>query len=168
MSEPPVIYDAAELPIDDRGGLAAVRLQLLTDARYRLDLHLPALAGDSYASEDELAQLRRIATAGRQAQIRILLHDPVAALRDGHRLIALAQRLPSALQIRVPQEERDRACTSAWLLNDTGGYLFLPDANRPLGRAARSDRAAQAPLRQQFADIWERSARASELHSLDL
>jgi hypothetical protein len=168
MTRPPDTYDAIELPIENRGGLAAIRLQLLTDARYRLDLHLPVLGGDSYASEDELAQLRRIATAGRQAEIRILLHDPVAALRDSHRLIALAQRLSSALRIRVPQEERDRACASAWLLNDAGGYLLLPDANRPQGRAARNDRGAQAPLRQQFEDMWERSARASELQSLDL
>ena len=119
-------------------------------------------------NDAELAEPKRIATSGRQAGIRILLHDPAAALRDGHRLIALFQRLSSTIQIRTPVEDVDRQCASAWLLNDTGGYLFLPDASRPQGRVALGDRAAQAPLQRQFDEVWERSARASELQALDL
>lgn len=161
--------DAAGLQaIDGPAALAAVRLQLLAAARHRLALHLPLLGRDDYGNEAELAELKRIATSGRRAEIRILLHDPAAALRDGHRLIALFQRLSSSIAIRTPVEDVDRQNASAWLLNDTGGYLVLPDASRPQGRMALADRAAQAPLQQQFDEIWERSARASELQALDL
>ncbi|WP_235499630.1 hypothetical protein [Frateuria sp. Soil773] len=156
------------LPAGDRTEVAAARLHLLRAARHRLDLYLPQLAGGDYGSAEELAQWRRVATSGRGAQIRILLHDPAGALRDGHRLVALAQRLPSALQIRVPVEDADLAYASAYLLNDAGGYLFLPEATRPQGRAADGDRAAQAPLRQHFEEVWERSMRATMLQPLDL
>jgi hypothetical protein len=160
--------DPGRRTIDGGEALAAARLQLLAAARHRLALHLPLLGRDDYGNDAELAELKRIATSGRRADIRILLHDPAAALRDGHRLIALSQRLSSAIQIRTPVEDADRQSASAWLLTDTGGSLFLPDAGRPQGRMALGDRAAQAPLRQQFDEIWERSARASELQALDL
>jgi hypothetical protein len=83
-------------------------------------------------------------------------------------LITLAQRLSSSIHIRVPVDEVDLTWASACLLNDAGGYLFLPDAERAAGRAARSHRAGAAPLQQHFDEVWERSERASMLQTLDI
>jgi len=156
------------LALDGGEALAEVRLQLLRGARRRVAIYQPALPADAYNHAAELDELRRIATAGRGAEIRLLLHDPAAALRDSHRLVALAQRLPSTVLVREPIEESDRSYGSAYLLTDSGGYLFLPDAGRPKGRAALEDRASQAPLQQYFQEVWERAARASVLQPLDL
>ncbi len=160
--------DNGLLPARTGSEVATSRLQLLRDARHRLAIRLPLLSNESYASTEELDELRRVATSGRNALIRILLHDPASALRDDHRLISLAQRLSSAFQIRVPVDEVDLVWCSACLLNDVGGYLFLPLAERPQGRAARSDRASAAPLRQHFDEVWDRSERASVLQTLDI
>lgn len=160
--------DPGLLPAEDRPSVDAARHLLLADARHVLAIHLPALDSEHYASIEELAELRRIATSGRGARIRILLHDTGAALRDSHRLIALAQRLSSVIQVRRPIEEVDMANRAGWLLNDAGGYLFLPEYDRPQGRAARHDRAGQAPLAQQFDEVWERSVPATELLPLGL
>lgn len=160
--------DAGRLPAGSRSEIAASRLQLLTEAKYRLSIYQPVLDTDLYASLEEMTELRRIATSGRGAEIRLLLHDPEAALRDSHRLVALAQRLPSVLHIRTPLEEVDLAYASAYLLTDQGGYLFQPDARRADARAARRDRASQAPLAQHFNEVWERSAPARALQPLDL
>jgi len=164
----PALRDIGALPASSRSETAAARLQLLAETRHRLAIYMPLLGNDSYASAEELAELRRIAISGRGAQIRILLHDPAAALRNDHRLIALAQRLSSAIQIRMPLEEADLAYVSAYLLNDAGGYLFLPEADRPQGRAALHDRASQAPLLQHFDEVWERAERASILQTLGI
>ena len=170
LEEPaaPVPRDVGALPAEDRPGVEAARLQLLVDARHVLAIHLPALDSEHFANPAELEQIRRIATSGRGARIRLLLHDPGAALRDGHRLVALVQRLSSVIQVRRPVDEIDLAQRAAWLLNDAGGYLFLPEYDRPQGRAARHDRAGQAPLAQQFDEIWERSVPATELQALGL
>jgi predicted GNAT family N-acyltransferase len=160
--------DVGALPVGSRSETAAARLQLLGETRHRLSIYMPLLGNDSYASAEELTELRRIAISGRGAQIRILLHDPAAALRNDHRLVALAQRLSSAIQIRMPVEESDLAYISAYLLNDAGGYLFLPEADRPQGRAALHDRANQAPLLQHFDEVWERAERASVLQTLGI
>jgi predicted GNAT family N-acyltransferase len=164
----PAARDIRALPAGSRSDIAAARLQVLGEARHQLSIYLPIIGNDSYASIEELAELRRIAISGRSARIRILLHDPAAALRSDHRLVALAQRLPSAMQIRMPVDEADLAYTSAYLLNDAAGYLFLPEADRPQGRAALHDRSAQAPLRQHFDEVWERAERATILQALDI
>lgn len=156
------------LPAGSRLEVAATRLRLLADASHRLSIYQPLLGPDVYASQAELAELRRLATSGRGAQIRLLLHDPAAALRDSHRLIALAQRLPSTIHVRTPDDDIDLAYPSSYVLNDQGGYLFLPDAQRMTGRAAAQDRAAQAPLIQHFDEVWERSLPATALQSLHL
>jgi predicted GNAT family N-acyltransferase len=160
--------DFGILPARTGSEVATARLQLLRDARHRLAIRLPLLDNDLYASSEELDELRRVATSGRSALIRILLHDPDAALRNDHRLISLAQRLSSAFQIRVPVDEIDLDWCSACLFNDAGGYLFLPQAERPQGRAARSDRASAAPLQRHFDEVWDRSESASVLQALDL
>lgn len=167
-NSPRPMSDPGVLPARSREETAATRLQLLREARHELSIRLPLLDNDTLGSLDELAELRRIGTSGRSARIRILLHDPEAALRNDHRLIALAQRLSSAIEIRMPVEEVDLGCRSACLLNDAGGYLFLPEADRQSGRAASHDRATQAPLQRHFDEVWERSGRAGMLQVLDL
>lgn len=156
------------LAVGDRETLADARLRLLRGARHRVAIYQPALTGDAYAGAAELDELRRLAASGRGAEIRILVHDAGAALRDGHRLVSLAQRLPSSVLVREPVEELDLAYGSAYLLTDAGGYLFLPEADRPKGRASTGDRAGQAPLLRHFDEVWERAARATALLPLDL
>jgi hypothetical protein len=157
-------------PVRDREELAAARLQLLAATRYKLAVHLPSLPADAFSTPAELAELRRIATSGRNAEIRMVLGDADAALRAGHRLIDLAQRLSSAIQIRTPASEDDSGPvnTAFWLFNDTDGYLFLPDASRLEGRAALEDGPGQAPLLLDFEQIWERAEPASQLQPLGL
>jgi hypothetical protein len=156
------------LPTGSPAELASARQVLLAAARRQVDIRVPRLDVSLYASAEEMAELRRIATAGRGAQVRLLLNEPGAALREGHRLILLMQRLPSVIQVRMPVDEVDLGNPSACLLTDGGGYLFQPDAERPQGRAARVDRPGWAPLRQQFDEMWERAERARVLQPLDL
>lgn len=156
------------LPTGDADQLAAARLALLAQARREVDIRLPRLDDSLYSSAGEMAELRRLATSGRGARIRLLLGDPATALRDGHRLILLMQRLPSVIEVRMPVDEIDLGNPSASLLTDAGGYLFQPDAERPVGRAARVDRPGWAPLRLQFDQMWERAERARMLQPLDL
>jgi hypothetical protein len=166
--EPPPLRDRGALAVGNRADVIAARLQLLADSRHQLLFRVPVLDVDTYAGAAEIEQLRRVAISGRAASSRILLHDPAAALVNDHPLVSLSQRLSSAFEIRVPVDPVDLAWLGAYTLNDVGGYLYLPDAGRPTGRAARDDRAAQAPLRQQFSEVWERAEPATMLKALHL
>lgn len=166
--EPEPLREVDTLAAGNRGDIEASRLCVLSDARHRLCLYQPSLGPDVYASAEELAEIRHVALSGRSAEIRVILNDPEAALRRDHRLIALAQRLTSTIEIRTPLEDVDLAYASSYLLNDVGGYLFLPEADRPRGRGARHDRPGQRPLQQHFDSVWERSERASALMMLNI
>jgi hypothetical protein len=156
--------------VEGREELATARQQLLAATRYKLAIYLPALPPDVLSSPAELAELRRIATSGRGAEIRVILGDPATALRTGHRMIDLVQRLPTAFQVRTPTEEDSSEARngSAWLLNDGHGYLFLPDADRLQGRIALRDGPGQAPLLLQFEQMWDRATPATQLQPLGL
>lgn len=108
------------------------------------------------------------AVAGRGARARFILQDPVQARRQPHPLLALAQRLPSVFEFRVPQDPEELQYPSVYLANDADGYLF-----RLLGSRFEGDWSPALPgrnrqLREGFDRSWERARPATELRSLAL
>jgi hypothetical protein len=173
--EPPLYQDdpmteANDLTLsaDGRAELAAAQLRLLVQARHELCIYSPALESGLLDNDDAFAELRRIATGGRHARIRVLLHEPARALLDGHRLVSLFQRLPTAVQLRAPTESADLAYASAFLLNDAGGFLFRPQAHRFEARGSLSAAGERAQLQVYFDEVWERSIPAADLRPLGI
>lgn len=165
---PPTRPDYQLLRTETREHVIAAVLQLFADARHAVVIHHRELAPGVLDHEDVLAAMRRLATSGRGADLRLLLGDPGQALRDGHRLIPLAQRLTSSIQLRVPVEDPDRVYPSAFLANDVGGYLMLPLVERYEGRGATCNPGTSRQLVRYFDEVWERSAPATVLRSLGL
>ncbi len=143
-------------------------LQLFGDARHAVAVHSRDLDPGLLDDEEVLTVLRRLAGSGRGASLRFLLHDPARALRDSHRLIPLAQRLPSAVQLRVPLEDDDLAYAPSFALNDVGGYLLRPLADRFDGRGSTYAPGEHRRLQRYFDEVWNRSAPAEALRPLGI
>jgi hypothetical protein len=143
-------------------------LQLFGDARHAVAVHSRDLDPGVLDDDEVLKVLRRLAGSGRGASLRFLLHDPAKALRDSHRLIPLAQRLPSAVQLRVPLEDDDLAYASAFVLNDADGYLLRPLAGRFDGRGSTCAPGEHRKLRRYFEEVWGRSVAAEGLRPLGI
>lgn len=156
------------LTVEDRAGLEVAHVRLLTQARYRAAMYLPRMEPGILDSEAILTELRRLATSGRQAQVRILTHDAEQAHRDGHRLIALAQRLPTAVSIRTPVEETHLAYASAFTADTTRGYLFRPVANRYEARGDLDAPGETSRLMAYFDEVWERAEPAWQIRPLGI
>jgi hypothetical protein len=156
------------LAVEDRAGLEAAHVRLLNQARYRAAMYLPRMATGILDSEAILTELRRLATSGRQAQIRILTHDAEQAHREGHRLIALAQRLPTAISIRVPVDESHLGYASAFICDTTRGYLFRPVAARYEAQGNLDDRGETSRLMTYFDEVWERAEPAWQIRPLGI
>lgn len=112
--------------------------------------------------------LRALAVRNRGAEIRILLQDPDAPLRDQSALLPLVQRLPSSFQLRAVTEPVDRAYPSAFAASDTGGYYFRPLGHRFDGEFACRGAGRARQLREAFARFWERARPCTELRALGL
>ncbi|TCV97459.1 hypothetical protein EC912_101471 [Luteibacter rhizovicinus] len=160
--------DDAVLAAGDRASLDLAHQRLLDRTRHRLCIYLPILEGGVLESEAILTSVRRIATSGRRASIRILTHDAVRALRESHRLILLAQRLPSAIAIRVPTEEADLRYPSAFVTDNASGFLFRPLASRYEARGHLDALGEASHLQGYFDEVWERSEAAWEIRPLGI
>lgn len=150
---------------DGTQAVAAVAA-LLADARHEVCIYSRDLDAALFDVPAILDALKRIALSGRRAQIRIIVQEPRKALADGHRLIALAQRLPSAIGIRVPVDERDLQYPSAFLVNDRRGYLFRILGSRLEAEGSTYSPGRHAQLRSLFDQVWERSQPSEDLRAL--
>lgn len=162
--------DAADtvLASEDRKGLEAAHVRLLAQARYRLAIYLPVLEPGMLDSDAIHAELRRIATSGRAAQVRILTHDAERAHREGHRLIALAQRLPTAISLRVPTEESHLRYGSAFTTDTVSGFLFRPVASRYEASGSLDAAGETSRLTDYFDEVWERAEPAWQIRPLGI
>jgi predicted GNAT family N-acyltransferase len=137
--------------------------ELAAAARHRLWIYTRDLDRLLYDREAFLDAVRRIALSGRGAEVRILIHDARDAVRDGHRLLHLAARLPTYIHLRSPVAEEDRQYPSAFLLNDAGGFLLRPIGSRWEGEGRTASPGHQAGLLNYFNQVWERSEPDPEL-----
>ena len=148
--------------------LTAAMQRLIGEARYAIALYTRDLEPGLLDQAPLLEALRALAVRGRGAQLRILVQNPETALREGHRLLPLAQRLPSIILMRQPVEEADLQYPGAFMVNDRGGYLLRALAARceAAGNSHAPGRAAQ--LGAYFDQVWARSLPLHDLQSLQL
>ena len=160
--------EAITLEATDRDEAIAAISALLADTRHEIAIYTRDLDPSLLDVPPILDAIKRIALSGRGARVRAIVHEPRKAIADGHRLIALAQRLPSLIELRVPQEETDRQYASAFVINDRRGYLFRPLASRSEGEGSTYAPGRHAQLREYFDQVWERSVPSEELRQLAL
>lgn len=142
--------------------------RLLAGAKHSMcvvvrELH-PQLLDDTAC----LVELRRLAISGRGASIRILVQDLTRALEDGTRLLELAQRLSSIIELRRPVEQPDLEYPSAFMCVDTQGYLFRPLEHDMLTTGSTYAPGRHAELMRLFEDVWVRSEPWPELRPLGI
>ncbi|MCX7557277.1 GNAT family N-acetyltransferase [Xanthomonadaceae bacterium JHOS43] len=150
---------------DSAHELGALTLSILGHARRQLAIYTRDLDPTLLGTPDAIEALRRFVTGTRDAHVRILAHDLRRAVRESHGIIALTQRLPSRISIRVIEDEPDTQYAAAFTLNDRG-YVFRPNATRSEASACFHDPARQRQLLGYFNEVWERARPASELRPL--
>lgn len=149
-----------------REELIAVTQTLLSGARHSMcvlvrELH-PILLNDTAS----LVQLRRLAISGRGASLRMIAQDLTRALREGTRLLQLAQRLSSVIEMRRPVEPADLGYRSAFMCVDTQGYLFRPVESEMAAAGSTYAPGRHAELMRLFEEVWNRSEPWPELREL--
>ncbi|MDE2272296.1 MAG: GNAT family N-acetyltransferase [Xanthomonadaceae bacterium] len=142
--------------------------KLLSGARHGMcvlvrELH-PLLLNDTAC----LVELRRLAISGRGASIRVIAQDLTRARQEGMRLLELAQRLSSVIEMRRPLEPADLAYRSAFMCVDSGGYLFRPLESEMLATGSTYAPGRHAELMRLFEEVWARSEPWPELRTLGI
>lgn len=138
-----------------------------TAAKRELALFSRDLEPLIYDSEPFLAVVQALATRSRMSRIRVVSIDPGPAIRAGHRLIALAQRFSSYIEIR--RASRDHAeLAETFLVADEVALLYRPVSSRYEGYAdLYAPPAARLSLKT-FAGIWEAAEPDPEFRRLGI
>ncbi|MCU7916537.1 MAG: GNAT family N-acetyltransferase [Candidatus Thiodiazotropha sp. (ex Gloverina cf. vestifex)] len=114
-----------------------------------------------------LEAFKALALRSRFTRIQIILQDNTLVLQQGHRLVELAQRLPSVIEIRKPSQDFIDT-PETFLLVDDCGYLHRKAAESYLGIACYHNRHRVNRLLALFNDAWETGTPDRELARLHL
>lgn len=169
VQRPAPSQDLAELlTASDSKALLELLIRLLGEAKREFLIVTRDLERGVLGHSDFVDAARAFATRGLpQLRLAILVIDPGPAIRLGHRLVDLARRLPSVVQLRRAGEP-DRDYPAAFVLNDAGGYYYRESADRAEGHGHSVDRVGNARLRTQWNALWDRSEEDPELRQLSL
>ncbi len=160
--------EVRSVTIESMAQAATEALSLIVAAKRELCIYTRDLDPALLDTQPMLEALKRLAIGGRGTSIRIVVQEPEKPARNGHRLIALAQRLTSVFAFRTPVQETDLQYPSAFLLNDTRGYYFRVLGNRYEGDVVNYAPGKHAQLLEYFNQVWERSEGSDELRQLAL
>lgn len=152
------------------GGAEAVReacIELVTDARRSVHIHSRDMDSALYDDGRFLDALTRFLISHPRAFARVLVQDATTAIREGHRLIGLAQRLSSRFAIREPGPQH-RDYNAAFLVTDGTGVLYRELGDRFDAVYSRHDRARARQLVRYHDEAWEFGQPNPNLRNLNL
>ena len=158
------VGDYALASRDDSRRAAAI---LAAQARRQLELFSPDMEPAIYDQAPFIDALSQLAVSSPRARIRILAKDFERTVKEGHRLVELARRLSSHIEIRhVHEDYRDN--NETFLLVDDYGLLHRRHAPRFEGNFSCKAPLEVRRLRAFFDEVWERSEPAADLRRLHL
>lgn len=136
--------------------LRQAQLTLVQRARRTLDLvsrHLdPALCD----RDDFVDAVKELVLGSPRTRVRILVLDPASIVARDHRLLALARRLSSYIELRVPGPEH-REFNEAWLVVDNTGYAHRRFSDRFEATVNFHDPRVAVALTHRFDELWQRA-----------
>ena len=149
------MHDNPDIPINGRSECRDAAKSLILGALNDISLITQRLESELYDDSDIYEYLSRLAARNRNATIRIIAHDTRPAANRGHRLIHLAQNLPSFAQIRVTRLPDQRRFRESWLIVDQGAYLRMRNLERFEGYYKLDNKLNCRDLRKSFLEFWE-------------
>jgi predicted GNAT family N-acyltransferase len=156
------------MQLDSLETTKTANLQLITAARRQLIIFSRDLEYSLYGQREVLDTLKQFVRRNNNSVMQIILQEPDRMQIKSHPLLELAQRLPSHFSIRVPLEEQHLQSDTAFICNDTHGYLFRPLGNRYIGDWSSHLPVRNRQLHDEFERVWQHSRPCTEFRALGL
>ncbi|MGB1884072.1 MAG: acyltransferase [Gammaproteobacteria bacterium] len=147
--------------------LTALSSRMAEQSSRYIDIVSRHLDPPAYDNDQFVAAVKRLALSSKHARIRIMIIDARPLITTGHRLIELASRLPSFIEIRAPGRQH-RGFNEAILLVDNLAYIHRQFSDHFEGQANFSDRRVGASLRERINDMWARGVPETRFRRLHI
>ena len=148
-------------PFDD------LAVELCSSAAREICILSPKLDHQVFDRPELVEAIGVLIRSSRQTRVRILVADSRALVTRGHRLLLLARRLPSSVQIQK-QAEHPQWKGETIVICDRDGVLYKPGDSDHDGFYEPSSRASTQGHLELFQELWRHSAQDVELRSLSL
>jgi len=161
------IGEPLTLQLIERDENRLVCSMLAEQARTTLDIVSPDLDKAVFDTAEFNEAVKTLATSSRKARIRILIRDSEKVIKQGHRLLELARRISSYIEVRV-QGKPFKDFNESWLIVDAKAWVRRPYADR---YEAEVDFSAARKLRevlQDFDAMWNEGVHDPNLRRLNL
>jgi hypothetical protein len=156
-----------EIDLNSRADTQYATQLMTTQVQSTLDLFSRDLDPALYGREAFLDALNSLCRHNRKARVRMLVQDPPEAVRRSPRLIELARRLSSSIEVRQPHHDY-RHFNEAFLVADQCGLIHCKFADRYEGEANFNAPVAARRLVGFFTEVWDRSEVHPEFRRLNL
>ncbi len=156
-----------EIELSTRAETAHATNLMTTQTQHSLDIFSRNLDPFLYEQTPFIAALSQLCLRNRKARIRFLVQQPADAVRQCQRLVELARKLSSSIELRQPHADY-RHHNEAFLIADRCGLIHRPFSDRFEGTANFN---APIPAQRRtdfFTEVWERSAVNPEFRRLYL
>jgi hypothetical protein len=103
------------------------------------------------------APLMRALLESRRMKVRVLVHDAQTIVRHGHRLLDVAYKLSSFVDIRKPGPDH-KDYSGGMFVADGKGYVTRRTSERYVGAANFNDPREATLLIEEFDEMWQKSS----------
>ena len=127
----------------------------------------PRLDHAVFDKRELASMISALARRSRQTRVRVLIEDPRPLIQRGHRLLELARRIPSAMEIRRLPEHPEWTGETV-VLRDQDGVLYKPGGSDHDGFFEPDSPASARKHLELFNELWRFSVTDDNLRSLSL
>jgi hypothetical protein len=142
-------------------------VELCDSASRYLRILSPTLDRDVFDNAQLCDAISKLARRSRHSDIRILVNNSRPIVEHGHRLLTLAQRIPSLIKIQIlsahPQMNDD-----TMVIRDLDGLLFKPADSDHQGFYEPESISRVASYVERFDELWERSGPDIDLRRMQI
>ena len=142
-------------------------VELCSSAAREVCILSPTLDNAAFDNADLVDALGVLIRSSRQTRVRILVADSRALVARGHRLLSLARRMPSSVQLQK-LAEHPQWKNETIVICDRDGVLYTRGEGEQDGFYEPSSRSSTRQHLELFEELWRHSAQDPELRSLSL
>ncbi len=142
-------------------------LVMARQARLNIEIVSRHLDPAIYDQQDFVEAVKQLALSHQRARIRILVLDAEPLFKSGHRLLTLAGRISSFIELRS-QNPQFKDLNQAYMAVDETGYIFRELSDRYEGVVNFNDPAQARYFTRNFDKMWEISVLDPNLRQMKL
>jgi len=140
-------------------------LRVARSAQRLLSIFTPDLEPLIYGQDAFLEVVKRLVLARSYAKVRVLIGDPLRAMADNNRFLALARRLASCIDLRAMDPDYV-ASAGAFIIADDKALVYRPQAGRWDGVWDMNDPTVVRRYLTFFEEVWQTSMQESRLRQM--